>query len=110
MRRLQVGPFKLEDSVTLTILREQGSELSELSSSWVSFDDIPLPFNEIAADIRQERRISHGQSVLVRQMECNEGDWVKLVNERRQLIAVGTVIERIGSGPAGVVQPRIVFT
>ena len=48
-------------------------------------------------------------AVLIRQLESEEGDWIKLMNQRRQLIAVGTVIERIGDGGVGVIQPRIVF-
>jgi tRNA pseudouridine55 synthase len=109
LRRLQVGPFKIEDSVTIEDLRDQAGEDKAPEAGWVAFDDIPLPFDEISTDARQERRITHGQTVLVRQMEGNEGDWIKLVNQRRQLIAVGTVIERIGSGRVGVIQPRIVF-
>jgi hypothetical protein len=35
---------------------------------------------------------------------------VKLTNRRGQLIAVGVVAERIGSGAVGVVQPKIVFS
>ena len=109
LRRLQVGPFKIEDSITIADLRSRGDEEKDLEAGWVAFDDIPLPFDEVAADARQERRITHGQTVLVRQMESSEGDWIKLVNQRRQLIAVGTVIERIGSGRVGVIQPRIVL-
>jgi hypothetical protein len=45
----------------------------------------------------------------VREFEATEGDWVKLVNLRRQFIAVGTVIERIGDRGVGVVQPKVVF-
>jgi anaerobic selenocysteine-containing dehydrogenase len=47
--------------------------------------------------------------VLVRELPGEEGDWVKLVNRRREFIAVGTVVERIGSGGVGIVQPRVVF-
>ena len=109
LRRLQVGPFKIEESIIIDELRSRADEDKAPEAGWVAFDDIPLPFYEAAADAQQERRITHGQTVLVRQMESNEGDWIKLVNQRRQLIAVGTVIERIGSGRGGVIQPRIVF-
>jgi len=47
--------------------------------------------------------------VLFRDLESSEGDWVKLVNRKQQMIAVGTIIERIGESGVGVVQPRIVF-
>ena len=52
---------------------------------------------------------AHGQTVLVRELAGEEGDWVKLINRRREFIAVGTVIERIGTAGVGIVQPRVVF-
>jgi hypothetical protein len=63
----------------------------------------------VSTDSQQSKRIVHGQSVLFRDLEGEEGDWVKLVDRRGQLIAVGTVAERIGSGKVGLVQPKIVF-
>ncbi len=113
LRRLEVGPFDVSDSVSLEDLaraveadRENGSGLEK---GWVPFDSIPLPFLEVRADARQERRLVNGQTVLVRETECEEGDWVKVINRQSQLIAVGSVIERIGQGGVGVIQPRIVF-
>ena len=64
---------------------------------------------EVTADPQQETRISHGQTVLVRELAGEEGDWVKLVNRRREFIAVGTVVERIGNAGVGIVQPKVVF-
>ncbi len=110
LRRLQVGPFSVEDALTHAGLAERMEAGDPAGPGWVPFDEIPLPFEEVAADQQQERRIRHGQSVLVRTVGGEEGDWVKLVNRRHQLIAVGTVIERIGQGSVGVVQPRIVFS
>jgi tRNA pseudouridine55 synthase len=80
-----------------------------LGPAWLPFDEIPLPFDEVTTDPQQELRISHGQTVLVRELTGVEGDWVKLVNRRRQFIAVGTVIEKIGSAGVGIVQPKVVF-
>ena len=80
-----------------------------LGSAWVPFDQIPLPFGEVTADPQQETRIAHGQTVLVRELAGEEGDWVKLINRRREFIAVGTVVERIGSAGVGIVQPKVVF-
>lgn len=80
-----------------------------LGSAWLPFDEIPLPFDEVTTDPQQEQRISHGQTVLVRELTGGEGDWVKLVNRRRQFIAIGTVVEKIGGGGVGIVQPKVVF-
>lgn len=135
LRRLQVGGFKVEDAISLEELRRRcgtareerageetpgdepgtdgaGAEVDPAvvaGSAWIPFDDIPLPFGEVVTDAQQERRIDHGQTVLLRELPGEEGDWVKLVNPRRRFIAVGTVVERIGTGGAGIVQPRVVF-
>jgi len=116
LRRLQIGGFKVEDAITLDELaarlagaREDGEAQVLAESSWIPFDAIPLPFGEAMADSQQEHRIEHGQTVLLRELPGEEGDWVKLVNRRHRFIAVGTVVERIGSSGVGIVQPRVVF-
>ncbi len=110
LRRLQVGTFTVERAVTLDALAaalEAGA--APTGGAWIPFDDIPLPFAEVTADAQQERRVLHGQTVLVRDLGGEEGDWVRLVDRRHKTLAVGTVAERIGERGVGVVQPRIVF-
>lgn len=109
LRRLQVGPFDLEQGVTLGELEATVGGEGDAERGWVAFDDIPLPFAEIFADPQQEERIQHGQTVLVRELAGDEGDWVKVSNLRHEFIAVGTIVERIGTAGVGVVQPRVVF-
>jgi tRNA pseudouridine55 synthase len=109
LKRLKVGPFDLSDAIALDSLEQRLEQDEEVGPAWVSFDSIPLPFSQVDADAQQERRLVNGQTVLIRRTDCEEGDWVKIVNQRQQLIAVGSVIERIGQGGVGVVQPRIVF-
>lgn len=109
LRRTRIGNFRLEDSVELDTLRQKVEEGTELGAAWLPFDQIPLPFDEVVADSQQERRIQHGQTVLVRELEGREGDWVKVLNKRQKFIAVGSVVERIGTGNVGVIQPKVVF-
>jgi len=129
LRRLQVGHFKVSEAIPTATLRERLEEASGpgadgqdegegeaetevtalAGSAWIPFDVIALPFGEVVTDAQQERRIEHGQTVLLRGLSGEEGDWVKLVNPRHRFIAVGTVVERIGDGGAGIVQPRVVF-
>ncbi|HKI85917.1 MAG TPA: tRNA pseudouridine(55) synthase TruB [Thermoanaerobaculia bacterium] len=110
LRRLKVGPFSVDDAWTLsriaTAIAEDGGDLG---SCWIPFDEIPLPFPTATADGQQERRLLHGQSVLFRDLEATEGDWIKLIDRRQRFLAVGTVAERIGDAGVGVVQPKIVF-
>jgi tRNA pseudouridine55 synthase len=107
LRRVKIGPFTVEDAVTLGVLETRITAGEPLGAAWIPFDQIPLPFAEVTADPQQEQRISHGQTVLVRELAGEEGDWVKLLNRRQELI--GTVVERIGSAGVGIVQPKVVF-
>lgn len=109
LRRIKIGNFTVAEAATLARLDEALQAGEPVGPAWISFDQIPLPFDEVTADPQQEHRITHGQTVLVRELQSDEGDWVKLVNRRREFIAVGTVVERIGSAGVGIVQPRVVF-
>jgi len=109
LRRLQIGPFRIDDAIRLDALEAHLEEGGDPVAAWTPFDRIPLPFKEVQVDSQQDRRIAHGQTVLLRHLDCEEGDWVKLVDPRQRFIAVGSVVERIGNGGAGVVRPRIVF-
>lgn len=112
LRRLQIGGFKVEDAITLEDLEElvaDGVDEATPPAAWLPFDEIPMPFGRIALDGQQEQRVFHGQTVLVRDLDAEEGDWVQLMSRRRKFIAVGTVTERIGSRGVGVIQPRVVF-
>lgn len=101
---------KREDGVPERPRRRPGPEsLAPLEPAWVPFDAIPLPFDEVVTDAQQEQRIGHGQTVLLKELAGEEGDWVKLVNRRSQFIAVGSIVERIGAGGVGIVQPKVVF-
>lgn len=110
LRRTKVGPFHVDQAVKLEHLSLQAEANEAPAEGWVPIDQVPLPFPELATDSQQSKRLIHGQSVLFRDLEGEEGDWVKLVDRRGQLIAVGTVAERIGTGKVGLVQPKIVFS
>ena len=109
LRRTRIGGFRVEEAATFRGLEELAQSSEPVGAAWIPFDQIPLPFGEVTADPQQESRISHGQTVLVRELAGEEGDWVKLINRRREFIAVGTVVERIGSAGVGIVQPKVVF-
>jgi tRNA pseudouridine55 synthase len=109
LRRTRIGSFQVENALTLDALATLVEAGSPVGPAWVSFDEVALPFAEVAADAQQEHRIVNGQTVLMRDFHADEGDWVKVVNRRHEFIAVGTVIERIGTAGVGVIQPKVVF-
>lgn len=109
LRRTRIGAFEVEKALTLETLSALVESGNPVGPAWVPFDDVALPFAEVAADAQQEHRIVNGQTVLMRDFHADEGDWVKVVNRRHEFIAVGTVVERIGTGGVGVIQPKVVF-
>lgn len=109
LRRTRIGNFRVEEAFGLDALRARMAAGEPIGACFIPFDDIELPFGEVVADAQQEKRIQHGQTVLFRELEGQEGDWVKVMNRRRQFIAVGSLIEKIGTGNVGVVQPKVVF-
>ncbi len=113
LRRTRIGTFRLEDAVEIERLRERlegaAGEDHPAGDAWIPFDEIPLPFDEVVADAQQERRVVNGQSFLARDLDAQEGDWIKVLNPRRRFIAVGSVVERIGTRGVAVVQPKVVF-
>lgn len=109
LRRERVGPFDVADAVDLEELGSRIEDGRGLAPAWIPFDEIPLPFRNVQADAQQERRILNGQTVLIHESDCREGDWIQLVNQSRRMIAVGSVTECIGERGVGVVRPRIVF-
>jgi len=110
LRRASVGPFRVEDALTLDRLEALRAAGADLDASWLPLGGIPLPFPTWSVDPQQQQRLRHGQTVLTRELEVAAGDWVRLTTRRGDLVAIGSVIERIGDGPIAVVQPRIVFT
>lgn len=111
LRRLKVGPFSVDDARSVDRIEPTAESQAppDCGSAWIPFDEIPLPFPEIRTDAQQERRISNGQTVLLRGGDCDEGDWIKMVSQQRRLIAVGSVVETIGDRGVSLVRPRIVF-
>jgi tRNA pseudouridine55 synthase len=109
LRRTAIGDIGVRRAVGVETLRACEQPPEGLGDAWIPFDAIPLPFSEVALDARSERRVGHGQNALVQGAPGEEGDWLKLVNSRGQLVAVGTLAEKIGANGAGVVQPKIVF-
>ncbi len=107
LRRTRVGHFDVEDAVSLEALAE--SDAPTDGPGWVPFDAIRLPFPEVTLDAPDAGRILHGQTVLVRGLDAEEGDWLKLLDPRSRFVAVASVSERIGRD-VGVLQPRIVFS
>ena len=113
LRRTRIGSFRLENAVETERLRErlqdEAGEESPAGRAWIPFDEVPLPFDEVLADAQQERRVKNGQSFLARDLDAQEGDWIKVLNPRRRFIAVGSVVECIGTRGVAVVQPKVVF-
>jgi tRNA pseudouridine55 synthase len=109
LRRTAVGPFEVGAALTLGELARRVEGDAPLDPAWMPLAEIPLPFPSCAVDAALERRLRSGQTAVVRELEAAIGDWVRLGDRRGELVAIGSVVERVGNGALTVVQPRIVF-
>lgn len=109
LRRVAIGPFRVDAALDLDELANRLEAERPLDDAWYPLAAIPLPFPELRVDPADLRRLRHGQTVLTREIEAEPGDWVRVAGPAGELVAIGAVHERIGSGPLLVVQPKIVF-
>jgi len=109
LRRTAVGPFRVESAIGLDELAVRNEAAAPLGAAWLEMAEIPLPLPSCPVDAALERRLRNGHTAVVRDLEAAAGDWVRVVGRRGELVAIGTVVERVGHGSLTVVQPRIVF-
>jgi len=113
LRRSRIGKpglwLDVGDALTLVEADRRLAAGIELGSAWLPLACIPLPFATAALDALQERRAVNGQTVIVPALGGVAGDWVRMVDRVGELVAVGSVVEALGSSGAAVLQPRIVF-
>jgi tRNA pseudouridine55 synthase len=109
LRRSAIGPFAAGDALSLEEIARRRAAGEPLGSAWLPLEKIPVPFPTVAVDVQQENRLRSGQTILAQALEAAAGDWVRLADRRGALVAIGTVVERVGAGAVSVVQPRIVF-
>jgi len=109
LRRSLIGPFSVDAAATVEELARRTDAGEPPGDAFLPLARIPLPFAECTIDQQQERRLRNGQTVLVRDLEVSVGDWIRAADRTGDLVAIGSVVERVGAGRLSVVQPRIVF-
>ncbi|MEO8277725.1 MAG: tRNA pseudouridine(55) synthase TruB [Thermoanaerobaculia bacterium] len=113
LRRTRIGKpglwFDIAQAIPLAEADRRHSAGSGLGDAWIPLAQIPLPFATAILDASQERRAVNGQTVILPALGGATGDWVRMVDRVGDLIAVGSIVEALGSSGTGVLQPRIVF-
>lgn len=113
LRRTRIGKpglwFDVAEALTLAEANRRHAAGTDLGAAWMPLARIPLPFITATLDPAQERRAVNGQTVLLGTLGGSAGEWVRMVDRVGELIAVGSVVEAIGSSGTAVLQPRIVF-
>jgi tRNA pseudouridine55 synthase len=117
LRRLKIGKpglwFDVGQALTLGEIERRRRAGEPLGESLLTLAGIPLPFPTGTLDAQQEQRTAHGQTVLLPGLAADGGEWIRLIDRAGNLLAVGTVTEKLGSETGrglAVIQPRIVFT
>lgn len=113
LRRTRIGKpglwFDVGQALSLAEANRRHAAGIPLGEAWLPLAGIPLPFLTATLDALQERRAVNGQTVILGALGGETGDWVRMVDRLGDLVAIGSIVEALGSSGTAVLQPRIVF-
>ncbi|HQR67974.1 MAG TPA: tRNA pseudouridine(55) synthase TruB, partial [Thermoanaerobaculia bacterium] len=109
LRRTAVGPFRLEDAVTLPGLEAIPAGGRLVRPHWIPLAEIPLPYPTVPLAAAEASRVRHGNAVPVRLPAGAAGaEWVRL-EAAGALIALAQ-LEPLGRGAVALARPKIVLS
>lgn len=108
LRRTAVGPFRLEDAVSLPALEAIPVGERLVSPHWVPLALVPLPYPTVPLASAEATKVRHGNAVPVRlPAEAAGAGWIRL-EAGGELIALAQ-LEPLGRGAVALARPRIVL-
>ncbi|MGZ6988486.1 MAG: tRNA pseudouridine(55) synthase TruB [Thermoanaerobaculia bacterium] len=108
LRRTSIGPFRLEDALTLPDL-EALAPADRLSKPfWLGLSEIPLPFPEVPLAPAEAAKVKSGHAVPVRVPPQAAGAAMVRLTADGELLALG-ILEALGRGVLALARPKIVL-
>ncbi len=108
LRRVAIGPFRLEDAQTLLALRALEPSERLAPPVWVPLVGIPLPFPAVSLLPAELAKVVRGHAVPLRPPSgVVSAPWVRFLSDD-QLVALGQ-LEPLGRGALALARPRIVL-
>ena len=109
LRRERVGPYRVEDSVPAEVLANRPGDMPE--SALVAMTDLQLPYPDVVLNPTAMSHFSHGQEVVVREVD---GDFVAgkpamVRNRSGQVVGVGAVIAYLPRARTLNLAPKMVL-
>ncbi|HVO52599.1 MAG TPA: tRNA pseudouridine(55) synthase TruB [Thermoanaerobaculia bacterium] len=108
LRRISIGPFRLEEARTLLVLEALAPEERFGKPSWLTLSEIPLPFPAVALAPAEAAKVRSGHGVPVRVPEGAGGSSMVRLTESGELLALGT-LEPLGRGALALARPKVVL-
>ncbi len=108
LRRTAVGPFRIDDAVTLPALEALPAGARTTAPHWISLAAVPLPYPVVSVAPAEAARVRHGHAVPVRLPAGAAGAaWVRLLVDD-ELLAL-CQLEPLGRGALALAKPKIVL-
>jgi tRNA pseudouridine55 synthase len=108
LRRTAVGPFRVEDAVTIPGLDAVPAGERLRRPHWIRLGEIPIPYPSIPLATAEAAKVRHGNAVPVRIPAGTSGtEWVRL-ETGGELLALAE-LEPLGRGAVALARPRIVL-
>ena len=108
LRRTSIGPFRLEEAVTLPGLEAIPAGERMRRPHWLPLGEVPLPYPALPLAAAEAAKVRRGNAVPVRlPADAAGAPWVRLLSGG-DLLALAQ-LEPLGRGSVALARPRIVL-
>jgi tRNA pseudouridine55 synthase len=108
LRRTRIGEFAIADAVPLETFERMTPEERLEPPHAIPLGSVRFPFERVRLASLEAWKIRRGQAIAARGVTAREGDWVTLVGQSDEIVALGQIAPA-GTHKVSFIRPRIVL-
>lgn len=108
LRRTRIGEFAITDAVTLEAFEKMTPSERLEAPHAMPLGSVRFPFERVRLASLEAWKIRRGQAIAARGVTAREGDWVTLVGQSDEIVALGQIAPA-GTHKVSFIRPRIVL-
>jgi tRNA pseudouridine55 synthase len=108
LRRTRIGEFAIADAVPLETFEKMSPDQRLDPPHAIPLGSVRFPFERVRLASLEAWKIRRGQAIAARGVAAREGDWVTLVGQSDEIVALGQIAPA-GTHKVSFIRPRIVL-
>ena len=108
LRRTRIGEFAIADAVPLEAFERMTPAERLEAPHAIPLGSVRFPFERVRLASLEAWKIRRGQAIAARGVAAREGDWVTLVGQSDEIVALGQIAPA-GTHKVSFIRPRIVL-